>query len=133
MVRTPVWPLHASATRMDPAVTLLPAVVILTPVKDAVRHLDRYAANIETLDYPRDRLALGLLESDSRDGTFEALLALKPRLEKRVQRAEVWKRDYGFRMPDAVPRWTDTYQLQRRCILARSRNHLMMRALGDAD
>jgi peptide chain release factor subunit 1 len=107
--------------------------LVLTPVKDAVPYLKRYVANLEALDYPRDRLAIGLLESDSRDGTFEALLALKPRLEKRFHRAEMWKRDYGFRMPAGVPRWTPAYQLHRRCALARSRNHLLMRALGDAE
>ena len=113
--------------------TTFPAVVILTPVKDAVPHLERYVASLEALDYPRARLAVGLLEGDSRDGTIEALLALKPRLEKRFHRTELWKRDYGFRMPAGVPRWTPAYQLQRRTVLARSRNHLLMRALGDAE
>jgi len=113
--------------------TTLPEVLILTPVKDATPHLDRYVANVEALDYPRDRLAIGLLEGDSRDGTFEALLALAPRLEKRFHRTGVWKKDFGFRMPAGVPRWMPAYQLQRRCVLARSRNHLLMRALGNAD
>jgi hypothetical protein len=110
-----------------------PEVLILTPVKNAARHLDRYALNLEKLTYPREKLALGMLESDSRDGTYDALLALRPRLEERFSRVGLWKRDYGFQMPAQVPRWTAAYQLQRRAVLARGRNHLLMRALGDAD
>jgi len=114
-------------------VTTEPKVLILTPVKDAARHLERYVRNLEQLEYPREQLAIGLIEGDSRDGTYEALLALSPRLAKRFCRVGLWKRDYGFRMPVNVPRWTAAYQLQRRAVLARSRNQLLMRALGDAD
>ena len=48
-----------------------PSVVILTPVKDGERHLDRYVELIERLDWPRERLSVGLLEGDSRDGAPE--------------------------------------------------------------
>ena len=110
-----------------------PEILILTPVKDAVSYLERYVTNVERLDYPQERLAIGILEGDSRDGTYEALLEVRSRLDKRCFRTGIWKRDYGFHMPPGVPRWTPAFQLLRRSVLARSRNHLLMRALGDAD
>jgi len=110
-----------------------PKVLILTPVKDAVAYLGGYSTLLETLDWPKARLALGLLESDSVDGTFDQLEAMRPRLEARADRVTLIKRDFGFRMPEALPRWTPAFQVARRQTLARSRNHLLFEALGDAD
>ena len=108
-------------------------LLVLTPVKDAVPHLARYVELLEAVHCPRARLSLGLLESDSEDGTFERLLALEPRLAARCRRVHISKRDFGFRMPAGAPRWAPAYQLLRRSILARSRNHLLFRALQDED
>ena len=47
-----------------------PRVLILTPVKDAARHLSRHAKLIEALDWPAESLSLGLLEGDSRDANY---------------------------------------------------------------
>ncbi|MEO8668242.1 MAG: hypothetical protein ABI399_06980 [Bauldia sp.] len=110
-----------------------PSLLILTPVKDASRHLDRYVALIEALDWPRERLSIGLIEGDSRDETWAKLGALRPRLDARATATTVIRRDFGFRMPPGVPRWAPAYQLVRRGILARSRNTLLMRALADED
>ena len=44
-----------------------PLVLILTPVKNALRHLPRYLRNVRSLAYPRERLALALMDSDSDD------------------------------------------------------------------
>ena len=110
-----------------------PSVVVLTPVKDAVAHFATYIAGLERLSYPKRSLSLGLLESDSVDGTFARLSDLKERLERRFSRVSFWKHNFGFRMPPDVPRWMPAYQLQRRAVLARSRNHLLMRALDDQD
>ncbi len=106
-----------------------PSVLVLTPVKDAEPHLATYIAGFERLTYPRQSLSLGILESDSADGTFDLLGRLRERLEPRFSRVSFWKRDFGFRMPAGVSRWAPAYQLQRRAVLARSRNHLLMRAL----
>jgi hypothetical protein len=40
-------------------------VLVLTPVKDAARHLERYIELLEGLSYPRSLLSLGRMESDS--------------------------------------------------------------------
>jgi peptide chain release factor subunit 1 len=113
--------------------TSAPKVLILTPMKDAVAHLSRYAELLEALDWPRERLSLGILEGDSTDGTAAALTALQPRLEARTARVVIVHRDYNFRLPPGVPRWLDALQLTRRSILARVRNQLLFRALGDED
>lgn len=110
-----------------------PRVLVLTPMKDARTHLPAYIGLLEQLDWPKDRLAIGILEGDSRDGTFEALQALLPRLQARVSHATLVQRHYGFRIPDGLPRWTPAFQVARRQILARVRNQLLFRALRDED
>ena len=108
-------------------------VLILTPVKNAASMLSTYAGNLESLTYPREKLSLGLLESDSGDGTWELLDSLRPRLGARCSRVVTVKRDFGFHMPRDTPRWNPAFQLARRNVLARSRNQLLFRALADEE
>jgi hypothetical protein len=110
-----------------------PNVLILTPLKDARHHLHRYVENLEAIEYPRQYLSIGLLESDSRDDTWAALEGLLPRLQARCCRVTVIKRDFNFRLPPGVPRWTTAFQRVRRSVLARSRNQLLFRSLQDED
>lgn len=108
-------------------------VLILTPVKDAARRLDTYFEGLDRLTYPAGHLSLGLLESDSRDDTYATLEARLPELQRRYRRARIWKRDFGFRIPDRFHRWAPAFQVPRRSVLAKSRNHLLFRALDDED
>lgn len=105
-----------------------PTVLIATPLKDAAVFLDRYAKLSERLRYPRERLSLGLLESDSGDHSFAAASRLLPRLRRRVARAELHKHDFGYPLPPLI-RWEPTLQRRRRSILACSRNLLLERTL----
>jgi peptide chain release factor subunit 1 len=116
-----------------PSAETQPSVLILTPVKDARRHLDRYVALIEAIAWPRERLSIGILEGDSVDDTWGKLAECRPRLERRCSRVTFARRDFGFRMPAGVPRWAPAYQLVRRGVLARARNNLLSRALGGED
>jgi peptide chain release factor subunit 1 len=109
-----------------------PKVLILTPIKDAVRHLDRYVEGLATLTYDRRALSLGVLEGDSDDASFERIVDLRPRLSELFSRVTIAKRDFGFKMKGAA-RWAPAYQLARRSILAKARNTLLMRALDDED
>lgn len=111
----------------------MPKILILTPIKDASAHLPRYFANLAALTYPPDRLSLGLLESDSRDGSFELARAGVETLRPRLRRAGLWRKDFGYRIPDGQPRWSPQHQLARRTVLAKSRNHLLFSALDDED
>lgn len=108
-------------------------VLVLTPVKEASEHLPRYFELLAGLDYPPQLLSVGLLESDSADGTYALLEERLPELERRYRRVTLMRRDFGYRLPAGVPRWTPEHQLARRAVLARSRNHLLIGALADED
>jgi hypothetical protein len=111
----------------------LPRVLILTPVKDAGGHLGHYFDLLDRVTFPRENLSLGFLESDSRDSTYADIAARLPDLDRRYRRARLWKKDFGLHLPAAMPRWAPGLQIPRRTILAKSRNHLLMRALDDED
>ena len=64
-----------------------PRVLILTPVRDAVTVLGRYAEKVRSLTYPSERITLALLEGDSRDGTYAACSALVAELGTELRRA----------------------------------------------
>src|SRR4051794_38565355 len=115
------------------AVPIAERVLILTPVKESARHLPHYFECLDQLEYPRDRLSLGLLESDSGDGTYDLLARRLPDLEAQYRRVTLLKRDFGFQIPPGLPRWAHHLQLERRSVLAKSRNHLLIGALADED
>lgn len=111
-------------------IAVLDEILILTPVKDAAGSLNRYGQLLETLTYPRNRISIGLLESDSADGTYEKTRELTASLERRFASAKVWKRDFGYTIPTGLHRSDPAIQRERRAILARSRNHLLSHALA---
>lgn len=106
-----------------------PSILILTPVKNAVRALPHYVENLKALTYPHGLLSIALLESDSSDGTFEWLSGQLDGLRREFARVELFKRDYAYALPGH--RADASEQLRRRGILARSRNYLLTRALRD--
>jgi hypothetical protein len=110
-----------------------PKVLILTPVKDALAHLDDYFGGLYSLDYPRELLSVGLLESDSKDGTLAQLQRRFPALSRDFRRTGLWKQDFAFQIPPGTPRWAAHIQRQRRIILAKSRNRLLFAALREED
>jgi hypothetical protein len=110
-----------------------PTVLILTPVKDAAAFIPGYYQRIMRLTYPANQISIGFLESDSRDDTYETLKDRLPRLRKRFRRAELWKKDFGFRLPSRTARWSADVQRERRAVLAKSRNHLLFHALDDEE
>jgi hypothetical protein len=96
-------------------------------------HLDRYFELLGTLDYPKDRLSIGLLEGDSTDGTYDLLAARLPALREEYRAVTLAQWDSGFSMPPEIPRWQPTFQLPRRATLAKARNRLLIAALADED
>ena len=107
-------------------------VLILTPVKTASHHLETYFSGLAKLSYPRGCLSLGMLESDSTDDTYASLERRFTGLEG-LRRTTLLKKDFGFHIPDGIPRYSAVYQAARRAVLARARNHLLFRALDDED
>ncbi|MGA7669416.1 MAG: hypothetical protein WBW04_03290 [Nitrolancea sp.] len=110
-----------------------PLILILTPLKDAATSLATYQSLLESLTYPHDRISIGLLESDSSDGTYELARKMALALNREFRGARLWKRDFGFRIPLGMHRGDPRLQRDRRAVLARSRNQLLARALGDED
>jgi hypothetical protein len=105
----------------------------LTPAKDAARHLATYLRGVYGLTYPRELLSLALLEGDSTDGTYELFARHLPELNGTLRRAELHKKDFGYTLPQGLPRYAHHLQVRRRSVLAKSRNHLLFRALDDED
>lgn len=111
----------------------LEKILILTPVKDAEKHLPRYFELLEKLSYPKDSISLGFLEGDSKDESLKYIQNRLPCLRNTFRKANIWKKDYHFQIPDGMYRWTSSIQLERRSILAKSRNYLLSKALQDED
>jgi hypothetical protein len=110
-----------------------PRVLVLTPVKSASAHLEQYFRLLYSLTYPHRLLSLGILEGDSEDDTFAALTRAERLLRKEFRRVGLWKRDFGLRLPPGLHRALPEIQLERRTVLAMSRNHLLFHALDDED
>jgi glycosyltransferase involved in cell wall biosynthesis len=123
------------AERVPPGPAAAPAagpkVLVLTPVKNARAHLRTYFALLDRLDRGGARLSIGLLESDSSDGSYEALVAAAPSLHRTFEAVTLMRHDYGFH-PEGH-RSSLSFQRRRREILARSRNRLLSGALRDED
>lgn len=102
-------------------------------MKQAEASLDRYFASLEALEQSPADISLGFLVSDSTDGTARALRARRPALEARYRRVTLVERDFGFTVPEGLHRWSAAVQAPRRIVLARSRNHLLFRALDDEE
>lgn len=108
-----------------------PRVLILTPIRNASRHLERYFALVRALDYPRECLSLAFLESDSTDGTADRLRDLVARNADAFARVEILHLDFGQRIEGE--RSAPAIQYRRRSIIAKSRNALLREALRDED
>jgi hypothetical protein len=109
-------------------------VLILTPVKDVLGGIPDYCDRLRSLSYPREMLSVACLESDSSDDTWEQVQEFLPALERDgFRRVNVLKRDFGYLIPVGLSRHAQSIQLERRAILARSRNHLLFAALRDED
>ncbi len=108
-------------------------VLILTPVKNAAAFLDSYFSGLGSLTYPASWISLGFLESDSDDGTYDWLCERLAALRSRYASVGLWQKNFNFRIPKGLPRWTLAFQIPRRKILAKARNQLLFRALADED
>ena len=124
---------RSSNSGVSPQAQMGPRVLILTPLKDAEPWLVTYWSLLYRLTYPRHLISLGFLESDSSDNTFELLRRHQPALHRDFRRALMWKRDFRYAIPEGMDRHTESIQVERRTVLARSRNHLLFHALDDED
>lgn len=114
----------------------MPEVLLLTPLKQASGHLEQYFGLIQSLTYPKSKISLGYLVSDSSDGTYELVkqhfhsdLGASENGTK-YKRITLIKQDFSYNPGTS---WGDIHslrnQLSRRSVLAKSRNYLLMSAL----
>jgi GT2 family glycosyltransferase len=106
------------------------SVLILTPMKNSIRHVDKYFELLTQIDYPQDKISLGILVSDSYDLTFEYLAAyIDLKLANRKYAGvTLIKHDQGFHL-DSAKRHEYDYQPIRRSFMAKGRNILMVSTL----
>jgi hypothetical protein len=102
-------------------------------VKNAAAHLETYWGGLRRLTWPKSQISVGLLEGDSTDGTYECCQQWMEKLAGEFRGLRLIKKDFGYHLPAGVPRYASYFQVQRRTILARARNHLLFRTLEDHD
>ncbi|CEG63836.1 hypothetical protein RMATCC62417_00915 [Rhizopus microsporus] len=107
-------------------------VLVLTPLKDAARYLDRYFELLERTTYPNHLISIAFLVSDSSDGTLEVLQEyahkFQSRWANRFDSIRIFQKDFDFDLPSEK---RHRYEMQplRRQIMARSRNWLLSASL----
>src|SRR5579862_983128 len=111
-------------------------VLLLTPVRDAVRHLPKYFELLEKLSYPHWLTDLAFLVSDTTDETLAHLSLALDRIQSSDNPAipfasvQVITKDFGLTTSQNVEdRHAFEYQAPRRMAMARARNYLLMTAL----
>lgn len=111
-------------------------VLILTPFKEAARHIERYFLNINKLTYPHHLISLGFLVSDSQDNTVRVLqdhanwfLSTQQASWQRFRSVQILQKDFAFEL-SAKDRHSFDKQIKRREIMSKSRNFLLTTTLG---
>ncbi|KAI8063551.1 Anp1-domain-containing protein [Gongronella butleri] len=112
-----------------PATAAGPAhVLIVTPLKNAAPYLTRYFDLIDRMDYPKSKISIAFLVSDTTDRTVAILQRQQRRWQYRYHSFDIFEKDYHFQLPEAR-RHDFHMQPLRRSYMARSRNHLLSLAL----
>ena len=110
-------------------------VLILTPLRDAVSHLQQHFKLLSELTYPHQSIDLAFLVSDSKDSTFAVLqeelesLQLRSNLH-RFRSAMIMQRDFGDMTDQSVEeRHSFRAQAARRINIGRARNYLLYNSI----
>ncbi|KAL1934826.1 hypothetical protein VTP01DRAFT_7008 [Rhizomucor pusillus] len=110
-------------------------LLVLTTLKNASQHLERYFTLLDKTTYPNELISIGLLVTDSQDGTLEALeplvANLQSRWSNRFSEINVFSRDYKTEIPLSSEGSPIEQEPYRRSVLARARNFLLASALRD--
>lgn len=76
----------------------LPKVLIAIPMKNNAKFLSSLEYILLNLDYPRDKLSLSILESDSDDGTWEKIQSWQKWEGKYFTKVYLRKHDFHFNL-----------------------------------
>ncbi|KAJ2826333.1 hypothetical protein FBU31_003475 [Coemansia sp. 'formosensis'] len=112
------------------------SILILTPMKNSAKYITKYFELVERLEYPRDKISLAFLVSDSTDDTQKLLIKMQKKYqeegpkEMQFKRFDIFQQDFFYALPHDQ-RHSPGRQRERRIVMARARNYLWTRALGD--
>ena len=111
-------------------------VLLLTPLRDAVRYLPKYFELLEKLSYPHWLTDLAFLVSDTTDETLAHVSLALDRIQQHKNPAipfasiSIIEKDFGLTTSQNVEdRHAFEYQAPRRMAMARARNYLLYTAL----
>lgn len=76
----------------------LPKILVAIPMKNSKRFLEPLEYILLHLDYPRDKLSLSILESDSEDGTWESIQKWKKWEGKYFSKVFLRKHDFKYNL-----------------------------------
>lgn len=109
-------------------------VLILTPMREASKHLQQHFDLLSSLTYPHDLIDLAFLVGDSEDDTMAVLAKELERVqgnpEIAFRSAMIVEKDFGVKLSQEVhDRHSFEAQAPRRKALAKARNYLLATAL----
>ncbi len=109
-------------------------ILILTPLRDAAFHLNRYFDLIYKLTYPHELIDLAFLVGDSKDETLAVLTSELQRIQSQekvaFRSATIYQKDFGTEFEMTVEdRHSFAAQGPRRKAIGRARNYLLYSAL----
>lgn len=109
-------------------------VLIVTPLRDAAPHLNKYFDLISELTYPHNLIDLAFLVSDTTDDTLAILAAELERIQKAEKTAfhsaSIIQKDFGLSLSMEVhEKHSFEAQGPRRKAIAKARNFLLSAAL----
>jgi Anp1 len=110
-------------------------VLILTPLRDAAPHLNKYFDLLSELTYPHDLIDLAFLVGDSTDDTVAILASELERVQKRNDKipfrsAMIVQKDFNIGVSQSIEdRHSFKAQGPRRKAMGRARNYLLHTAL----
>lgn len=125
-----------SITSTTRAIANKERVLILTPLRDAAHHLNKYFDLISALTYPHELIDLAFLVGDTTDDTLATLVAELDRIQQRKDEvsfhsATIIEKDFGVALSqnDVKARHGVKAQGPRRKAMGKARNYLLSSAL----
>lgn len=106
-------------------------IVIMTPISNAIRQLPGYFSNLCRLTYPHRLISIALIEDSSKDNTYRKAENNLEVLQKHFAKVSLFSNVENIRYHGPSTRHEMGWQLTRRTHLAKSRNALLSRGLGD--
>ncbi|KAI9308412.1 Anp1-domain-containing protein [Cunninghamella echinulata] len=99
-------------------------ILIVTPLKNASPYLSKYFELVDQLEYPKSKITMAFLVSDTTDDTIDLLKKQQKKWEYKYHRFQIFEKNFHFELPEDQ-RHQFHLQPLRRSFMARSRNYLL--------